>query len=179
MSLLHADAHPPRRKSWLASALKKDHRQPIFALNALADWEDIENALEASVQYQVSHRGKFGPMFAFAPMTEPANPDRWEPLATPPQYLLVASIERKEDARLLKAFQHAESKVGALLQESPVSPVSIGEGQPIADVYDQMEEAGVTAFCRLGQHKDDASFFFLRGTDAILAVNEGLRLFRY
>jgi hypothetical protein len=159
--------------------MKKDRRLPIFALNALADWDDIENALEASVQYQTSHRGQFGPMFAFAPMTEPANPDRWEPLATSPQNLLIASIERKEDARLLKAFQHAEKKAGALLRESPGAPVSISEGQPIGDVYDQMEEAGVTAFCRLVQHKDDVSFFFLRGTDAILAVNEGLRLFGY
>ncbi len=49
---------------------------PIFPLGPEAVWEDVLNAIEASVQYQSEHGGKFGPLFAFAPMTEPENPDQ-------------------------------------------------------------------------------------------------------
>jgi hypothetical protein len=160
----------------ISDAKMSEYDQPIFALDPSADWDDLTNAMEASVQYQVSEHGKFGSMFAFAPMTEPANPDAWEPLADPPQNLLAASIERKLDARLLKAFKQAEGTAGPLLlQSSPESPVWIDELKLIADVYDQMEKFGITAFCRLGTHENDVSFFFLRGLDGILAVNERLR----
>jgi hypothetical protein len=151
------------------------NEQPIFALDASADWDDVVNAMTASVQYQTKTRGRFGPMFAFAPMTEPGNLDEWEPLQVPPKFLLVASIERNEDDRLLKAFTRAQAEIGPLLLDSPASPVQIQRDRLVADVYGQMEQAGVTAYCSIGEHEDDPSYFFLRGTDAILAVNEHLR----
>jgi hypothetical protein len=150
------------------------NEQPIFPLDASADWDDVMNAMTASVRYQTETRGQFGPMFAFAPMTDPENLDEWEPLHVPPKFLLVTSIERKEDERLLKAFTGAAAEIGLLLS-SPASPVQIQQDRPVADVYRQMEEAGVTAYCSIAEHFDDPSYFFLRGTDAILAVNEHLR----
>jgi hypothetical protein len=153
----------------------EDSEQPIFALDPSANWDDIDNAIAASVQYQSEKRGMFGPMFAFAPMTEPQNPDKWEPLQTPPKNLLVASIERSEDKRLLKAFKQAQIVIGPLLHESPNSPVQIHFDRLLADVYRQMEEAGLIAFCHVADDKDDPSFFFLRGTEGILAVNAQLR----
>jgi hypothetical protein len=154
------------------------NEQPIFALDASADWDDVINAMTASIRYQTETRGQFGPMFAFAPMTEPENLDEWEPLHVPPKFLLVASIERNEDERLLKAFTRAAAAIGPLLLDSPASPVRMQQDRPVADVYQQMEQAGVTAYCCIGEHEDDPSYFFLRGTDAILAVNEHLREIR-
>jgi hypothetical protein len=55
---------------------------PVFPLDPTAEWEDLMNALEASVQYQLAHGGKYGPLFAFAPMTVPGDPDKWEPVTT-------------------------------------------------------------------------------------------------
>jgi hypothetical protein len=76
---------------------------------------------------------------------------------------------------LLKAFTRAQAEIGPLVLNSPASPVQMQQDRPVADVYRQMEQAGVTAYCSIGERKDDPSFFFLRGTDAILAVNEHLR----
>jgi hypothetical protein len=149
--------------------------QPVFALGPEATWDDLINAIEASVQYCSDTYGRFGPMSAFAPLTEPANPDRWEPMRTPPSNLLVTSIERKEDARLLKAFARAENEIRPLLHESPGSPVQIDYERLIADVYDQMERSEVIAFCHTNSNPDDPSFFFLRGLAAINSVNKYLR----
>ena len=147
---------------------------PIFALDASADWEDLENALEASVAYQTKHAGKFGPLFAFAPLTAPGNPDGWEPLATPPDFLLLVSIERSRDATLLKTFRRTEKRIGPLLHGSAASVVRIAEDQPIADVFRQMEGASVRAFASLGLCHNDISRFFVRGSWAILALNAAM-----
>jgi hypothetical protein len=149
--------------------------QPIFALDPSTDWEGVMNAMEASVQYCSDVLGGFGPLFAFAPMTEPANPDRWEPMTKAPKDLLLVSIARAEDKRLLKAFQLAEPEIGPLLHDSPTSPVRRNASLPIADVYRQMEQAGVTAYCITYEGENDASFFFVRGTDAIRKLDGQLR----
>ncbi len=148
---------------------------PIFALDASADWEDLENALEASVQYQTRVAGKFGPVFAFAPLTAPTNPDGWEPLATPPDFLLLASIERSRDAFLLQAFRRSERQIGPLLRESTASVVKIAWDQPIADVFRQMENSAVRAFASLGLLQNDLSRFFVRGSRAILALHAAMQ----
>ena len=118
-----------------------------------------------------SHRGNFLPLFLFAPLTAPANPDVWEPLATVPNYLLVISIERHLDAKILKALAQAEATLGPATVVSPSGPVSIDHAQPIAEVYRQMADAGLQAAYRTLIDKDDASFFFLRGYEAVVAFN--------
>ena len=148
---------------------------PIFALDVSTDWEDMENALEASVQYQTRVAGKFGPLFAFAPLTAPKNPDGWEPLETPPDFLLLVSIERSQDAFLLKTFRRSQRQVGPLLRESTASGVRIAEDQPIADVFRQMDDTAVRAFASLGLLQNDLSRFFVRGSRAILALNAAMR----
>jgi hypothetical protein len=147
---------------------------PIFALGVSADWDDLANALQASVQYQSRVRNAFGPLFAFAPLLEPENPDAWEPLPAWPREVLLGSIARKEDARVVKAFAQVEDHIGPLLHNSTTSAVRIDEHRLIADVYDQMDAAEVTAFCRLGSHEDDLSLFFVRGAKAIEPLNAAL-----
>jgi hypothetical protein len=108
-------------------------------------------------------------------MTEPANPDKWEPLQTPPGNVLIASIDRGRDQRLIKAFELAKCEVGRLfVNNSPDSPVRVDGELPVADVYQQMEQSGVTAFCTTGTHEHDFSFFFLRGAQTIIAFNAHL-----
>ena len=154
---------------------KKKYPVPIFPLDASADWlDDLENAIEASIAYQSRVAGQFGPTFAFAPLTPPANPDEWEPLDAAPKFLLLVSIERGRDALLLKAFRRAERQVGPLLRETTESAVRIDEGQPIADVFRQMEGASVRAFAKLGWRANDISRFFVRGAREVLALNAAL-----
>ena len=140
----------------------------------MADWDDLPNALEASIQYQQAHGGKFGPLFPFAPMTEPEDPDTWEPVLRP-QNLLLVSIDRSEDARLRKAMAELEPLLGPLVEVEPGSAIEFHETAPIADVYEQMEAAGVIACCaRQCSHKDDASLFCIMGPDAIVSLNTAL-----
>ena len=154
---------------------KKSSAVPIFALDDSADWlDDLENAMEASIQYQTRVAGKFGPVFAFAPLTTPADPDEWKPLKTAPDFLLLVSIERGRDAVLLKAFRRAENQIGPLLCQSAASGIRIDEAQPIGDVFRQMENLSVKAFASLGLLQDDLSRFFVRGSRAVLALHAAL-----
>ena len=131
--------------------------------------------MDASVQYQSSERGVILPLFAFAPMTEPANPDKWEPMKTQAENLLVVSIERHLDAKILKALKRAERILGPALLLSPSSPVQMDHALPIADVYRQMDECGVKACYYTGAGKDDMSFFFFAGRNAVIAFDTHLR----
>ena len=149
---------------------------PIFPLGPEAVWEDVLNAIEASVQYQSEHGGTFGPLFAFAPMTEPDDPDRWEPLAVPPLHLLLVSASRTADATMLKVFARAEPQIGALHRDSPGSRVKFAWEEQVAVLYDVMEEQEVVAYrFSTGQGADDCTFFCVRGADTALALNEALR----
>src|SRR5438105_2815349 len=136
----------------------KERSVPVFALDNSANWLDFENALDASVQFQSSERGVILPLFAFAPMTEPDNLDKWEPLKILPQNLMLMSVERHIDARVLKALKRAKPILGETLHAGPAAPVRIDLELPIADVYRQMTEADITAFCETRTGKDDMSF---------------------
>ena len=89
---------------------------PVFALDDSTTWLDLENAMEASVEYQSSKRGKILPLMFFAPLTEPANPDAWLPLKTLPEHLLIVSIERHIDTKVLKALKQAQASLGDLIR---------------------------------------------------------------
>ena len=86
---------------------------PVFALDETTDWDDVENAMAASAEYQSSKLGKIIPLMFFAPMTEPDNLDTWEPMKTAPENLLIASIARSADATLLKALELTQLRVVA------------------------------------------------------------------
>lgn len=53
--------------------------------------------------------------------------------------------------------------------------VRIDFAQPFADVYRQMEAAEIAAFATPQPGRDDPSFFFIRGSDAVVAFDRGLR----
>ncbi len=108
----------PGRLRQIFSALMTRPRfgVPAFALDASTDWDDLENALEASAQYQSDHLHRIMPLFAFVPMTEPADPDAWVPFIGPLENLLLVSIERRADARLLRACERARDTVGPVLR---------------------------------------------------------------
>lgn len=150
---------------------------PIFALDASSGFEELLNALQASVEYCHQKWGQFGSWYAFAAMTEPVELDRWVPIprGTAPEYLVAVSIDRREDKRLLRAFALAEPEIGPLLHDSNTSPVRADMQLPLADVYQQMDEAGVNAYCKLYDHEDDASFFFVVGSDAVIALDKQLQ----
>src|SRR4051812_39122717 len=117
---------------------------PVFALDPATDWdEDFLNAMDASLQYQSTVRGSVLPVFAFSPMTAPANPDTWEPLPSSPENLLIVSVERSWDAKLLQALDRARRVVGTVMHNADDSAVHLDQLVPIADVYQQMEEAEV------------------------------------
>jgi hypothetical protein len=44
---------------------------PVFALDETTTWVDLEDAMEGSVEFQSSKRGKILPLMCFAPMAEP------------------------------------------------------------------------------------------------------------
>jgi len=157
--------------------MKKLNTLPVFAFGEEATWDDLVDAMEASVQYQSCDRGKILPLMCFAPMMEPENLDTWEPLKTKPDNLLVISIERSKDAVVLEALRQAEPELGEgrLAGSFPAVQVDLNDGKPVADVYRQMSEAGIAAFAMTHPRKDDASFFFLLGKDAVLAFDRALR----
>jgi len=146
---------------------------PVFALDPFLTWSDLENAIEGCVQYQNSTTGKIRPVMLFAPMTEPANPDTWQPMKVLPDNLLLVSIERSWDALMLKAFARARDVLG---QPTAVFPSVWSQPQAlIADIYSEMAKSGVVSYQELHADKDDLSFFFLRGRATIQAFNDSLR----
>ena len=149
---------------------------PIFPLDPTAEWEDLTNAMEASVQYRVAHGGQFGPLFAFAPLREPDDPDKWEPVTNELQNLLLVSIARAEDARLRQALAQAGAAVGPLVEAgAPGSGIEFRIDGLIAEVFAQMEAAGVTAcLARQAVREDDVTFICVRGAAAVHALNKAL-----
>lgn len=154
---------------------KRSRTMPVFALDESVDWDDLENALEASAEYQSSQRGVILPLFAFAPMTEPANLDQWEPMKSVPQDLFLVSVERRIDARVLEALEKAAPLLGPVVRAEAAAPVRIDLTLPLADIYRQMAEAAVAAFAETRLGKDDPSFFFLRGAEAVRVFDRELR----
>lgn len=148
---------------------------PVFALDETTDWEDLENAMAACAEYQSRELGKIIPLMFFAPMTEPVNLDAWEPLKTMPQNLFIVSMERSADATVIKALKRAEAEVGELRLAASFPAVSIDFEEPLADVYQQMTAADIAAFALIHAGRDEASFFFLRGSTAVLAFDRALR----
>lgn len=148
---------------------------PVFALDDTTDWADLENVMSASVEYQSSKLGKIIPVMFFAPMMEPENLDAWEPVTTLPENLFIVSIERSTDATLMKALKHAEAEIGELHFAASFPAVRIDFDEPLADIYQQMEAAGIAAFAHPQPGPDDPSFFFLRGGPAVRAFDRALR----
>jgi hypothetical protein len=148
---------------------------PVFALDAATTWADLENDMAACVQYQSDKLGKIIPLMLFAPLTEPENLDAWEPMKKLPENLLVVSIERKVDVTILQAIRQAEAILGAVQQAVAAPAVSINFELPLADVYRQMTVAGIPIHTHTQAHKDDPSFFFLRGSAAVKAFSKELR----
>ena len=107
--------------------------------------------------------GSFYALFAFAPLVEPENPDTWAPLDHVPAAVLLISIERSWDAKVLQALAQMEREGVAVGHAGAAAPFAIDWATPIADVYEQMAAAGLTAFSHTGEDPDDMSFFLLRG----------------
>jgi hypothetical protein len=106
-------------------------------------------------------------------MTEPANPDTWQPMKVLPDNLLLVSIARSWDALMLKAFARARDVLG---QPTAVFPSVWSKPQAlIADIYSEMAKSGLVSYKELHADKDDLSFFFLRGRETIQAFNDSLR----
>ena len=148
---------------------------PVFALDDSTDWDDLDNVMAASAEYQLKHHRRIIPLMFFAPMTEPENLDAWVPMKTLPERLLIVSIERSTDATLMKAFEHAEADLGELRLSASCPQVCIDFEEPFAHVYEQMEAAGIAAYASPQPGRDDPSFFFVRELDAVQAFDRGLR----
>lgn len=148
---------------------------PVFALDETTDWDDVENAMAASAEYQSSKLGKIIPLMFFAPMTEPDNLDAWEPMKTAPENLLIASIARSADATLLRALELTEPELGELRLAASFPDVSIDFDEPLAEVYQQMADADIATFATTSTGEDDVSFFFIRGSAAVLSFDRALR----
>ena len=150
---------------------------PVFALDAATTWDDMENAMEGCVEYQSFKRGKILPLMLFAPMTEPENPDAWEPMKVLPENLLIVSIERHVDANILKALQQAQATCGEVRHAAtfPAVQINCNADLALADAYEQMSRAGIFAFALTYPGKDDPSFFFLRGAATVKAFASELR----
>ena len=142
---------------------------PVFALDAASPWADLENAMAGSAEYQASRRGRILPLLLFAPMTEPENPDAWEPMKALPENLLIISIERPMDNRILRALQQAAAVCGETQHAAACPLVRIDFELPLANVYEQMAGAGILSYALTHPGKDDSSFFLLRGSAAVRA----------
>ncbi|MBK8036528.1 MAG: hypothetical protein IPK22_05255 [Verrucomicrobiaceae bacterium] len=148
---------------------------PVFALDDSTDWDDLDNVMEVSAEYQSQHFGRIIPLMFFAPMTEPENLDAWVPMKTLPERLFIVSIERSADATLMKAFAHAEADLGEVQLSASCPAVRIDFEEPFAHVYEQMEAAGIAAYASPQPGRDDASFFFIRGLESVRAFDAALR----
>ena len=148
---------------------------PVFALAPASNWGDLENAIAGSVAYQSAKLGRILPLILFAPMMEPANPDTWEPVKSVPENLLIVSVERSMDRRILKALQWARAGCGELQHDGACARVSIDFEGLVAAVYEQMTYADICSFARVFPGKDDPSFFFLRTEAAVRAFDAQFR----
>jgi len=157
----------------MLAAMQPPNNLPVFALDSSWAWNDLEDAMEACVQYQNTTTGKIRPVMLFAPMTEPENPDTWQPMKVLPENLLLLSIERSWDALMLKALARIPAVAGQPVARFPSvwsTPQAL-----IADIYSEMAKAGLASHKELHDGKDDVSVFFLRGRQTVQAFNDSLR----
>jgi hypothetical protein len=148
----------------------------VFALDPDSTWDDLEDAMTGCVDYQSRHGGKIIPLLFFAPMTEPENPDAWEPMREAPENLLIVSVERSADETLFRALRHAQPAIGEVYRAGtfPIVVHTDFKG-PLATVYEQMAAAKIHAFAHTFEGKDAPSFFFVRGKEAVRSFSDGLR----
>ncbi len=142
---------------------------PVFALDETTDWDDLENAMSASADYQARKLRKIIPLMFFAPLTTPENLDAWEPMKTAPDNLLIVSIERSVDKKLIKALELAKPELGELKLADSFPAVQVDYEKPLASVYQQMEAADIAAYALTFSGPDAPSFFFLREAEEISA----------
>ena len=147
----------------------------VFPLDEDFSWEDLEDAMTGCANWQSANRGKIIPLLFFAPMTAPQNPDAWEPMKGSPQHLFIISIERSSDATLMKALTHAAPALGEVRDAWDCPQLTLDFALPLADVFAKMAAADVSACTLTKLGKDDASFFFIRGPEAVQAFSNGLR----
>ena len=152
---------------------------PVFALAEETTWDDVDNAMAASAEYQSSKLGKIIPLIFFAPLTEPANPDAWEPMGKMPLNLLIVSIERSTDATMREALRHAAADLGApepaLGFVPPGMEIEIEDEGLLAEVYERMTAADLRFHAHEQTGEDDPSFYFVRGGAAVRAFDRALR----
>jgi hypothetical protein len=148
---------------------------PVFALEASSGWDDLQDAISGNANYQLTKLGTIIPLLLFAPLTTPDNLDAWVPMKTAPENLLVISLERKVDAKVLLALQQAEAELGRVRHAASFPAVSVNFELPVADVYAQMTATGILAYTLTLARPDDPSFFFLRTPAAVQAFNRELR----
>lgn len=153
----------------------RNNNAPVFALDETTDWEDLENAMAASVEYQSRKMGKIIPLMFFAPMTEPENLDAWVPMKATPENLLIVSIERSTDAVIFRALDKAEGTLGEMRLAPSCPEVSVDHEEPLAVIYEQMADGGIESYAAPGSGEDAPSFFFLRGKESVLAFDRALR----
>ena len=111
---------------------------PIFALDASTTWDDLQNAISGNANYQLTQLGTIIPLLLFAPLTTPDNLDAWVPMKTAPENLLIVSIARKMDDRVLQALQQADAELGGVRHAATCPTLSVDFELPVADVYAQM-----------------------------------------
>lgn len=152
---------------------------PVFALAEETTWDDVDNAMAASAEYQSSKLGKIIPLIFFAPLTEPANPDAWEPMGKMPLNLLIVSIERSTDATVREALRNAAADLGApepaLGFVPPGMEIEIEDEGLLAEVYERMTAADLRFHAHEQTGEDDPSFYFVRGGAAVRAFDRALR----
>jgi hypothetical protein len=146
---------------------------PIFALEASSGWDDLQDAISGNANYQLTQLGTIIPLLLFAPLTTPENLDAWVPMKTAPENLLIISIARKMDARVLQALQQADADLGGVRHAATCPTLSVNFELPVADVYAQMTATGILAYTLT--RPDDPSFFFLRTPAAVQAFDRELR----
>lgn len=93
----------------------------------------------------------------------------------PPESVHTAVRPWKSFVRQLQPDVISPSFPGELRLSASCPEVSIDFEEPFAHVYEQMEAADIAAFANLMPGRDDPSFFFVRGLDAVRAFDRGLR----
>ncbi len=152
---------------------------PVFALAEETTWDDVDNAMAASAEYQSSKLGKIIPLFFFAPLTEPENPDAWQPMRKTALHLLIVSIARSTDVTVREALRHAAAELGAPQPVpgfvSPGMEIEIKDDGLLADVFQRMTAADLRFHAHEQTGEDDPSFYFVRGGAAVRAFDRALR----
>lgn len=147
---------------------------PVFALEAATMWSDLEKVAKGVVDYEADELGHTLPLILFSLMTTPANPNRMEPMQTPPENLFIISIERPMDALVRKAAKQARTVLGVKDPASESTGVTINGELPLANVIEQMQKLGVQIDWTTSRDKNHASFFFLCGNAAVEAFGDAL-----